>query len=161
MKYKLAEKKFFPELNRELWQIEAIADFGDVKKGDRGGWIEKEENLSQDGNAWVFGNAWVCDNAWVSGAAQVYGNTQVSGYACVHDAAEILVLGKLGDNNRDITCTPDKNRKMQISCGCFLGGIDAFEEAVRKKYGDNPNSDYMLILPLLRKKELEWRSNER
>ena len=45
---------------------------------------------------------------------------------------------------------------MQISCGCFLGGIEDFERAVLAKYGDDPNSDYMLILPLLRKKELEW-----
>ena len=45
---------------------------------------------------------------------------------------------------------------MQISCGCFLGGIDDFEKAVRRKYGDDPNSDYMLIMPLLRKKEAEW-----
>ena len=162
MKYKLAEKKFFPELNRELWQIEAVDDFGNVKKGERGGWVEREDNLSQDGNAWVYGNAEVYDNARVSGNAEVCGNAWVSdnaeayGNARVFDSAEILVLGKLGNSERFITCTPDKSHKMQIACGCFLGGIDAFEKAVRKKYGDDPNSDYMLIMPLLRKKEAEW-----
>jgi len=40
-----------------LFQIQALKDFGNVKKGELGGWIEKEDNLSQNGNAWVSGNA--------------------------------------------------------------------------------------------------------
>ena len=28
-----------------------------IQPGDLGGWIEKEENLSHDGTAWVFGDA--------------------------------------------------------------------------------------------------------
>ena len=56
-----------------LFQIEATANFGNVSKGDLGGWIEKEENLSQENNAWVYGNARVSGDAWVSGSA---------GFAC-------------------------------------------------------------------------------
>lgn len=40
-----------------LRRIKALRDFGDVKAGDLGGFIEKESNLSHDGNAWVFGDA--------------------------------------------------------------------------------------------------------
>lgn len=40
-----------------LHRIQALKSFGDVKEGDLGGWIEKEENLSHDGNARVYGNA--------------------------------------------------------------------------------------------------------
>ena len=168
MKYKLVEKKFFPELDRELWQIESVDYFVGAKKGERGGWIEKEDNLSQYGNAWVsdnarvydnawvYGNAMVCDNAVVGDTAEVYGAARVSGNAEVSNSKEILFLGKLGNWGRFITCTPDRSRKMQIACGCFLGGIDDFEKAVRAKYGDDLNSDYMLIMPLLRKKEAEW-----
>ena len=64
--------------------VAAIAAFG-VAAGDIGGWIEKEENLSVSGNAWVYGNAQVygkarvCGNARVSGNAQVYGDAQVYG----------------------------------------------------------------------------------
>lgn len=50
-------------LERKLYRIKALTSFSDVKEGDLGGWIEKEENLSQEGNAWVYGDAWVCDNA--------------------------------------------------------------------------------------------------
>lgn len=40
-----------------LQQIRAISDFGNIGKGDVGGWIDSERNLSQKGNAWVSGNA--------------------------------------------------------------------------------------------------------
>ena len=42
-KYKILEET--PPTNPKLHRIEALRDFGDVKKGDLGGWIEKEENL--------------------------------------------------------------------------------------------------------------------
>ena len=37
--------------SRELFRIKATRDFGGVKKGELGGYIEKEENLSHQGNA--------------------------------------------------------------------------------------------------------------
>ena len=50
-----------------LFQIQATASFGNVAKGELGGYIEKKENLSQEGNAWVSGNARVYGDAWVYG----------------------------------------------------------------------------------------------
>ena len=45
----------------ELWnrtatlhRIKATVEFGFVKVGELGGWIEKEENLSHEGKAWVL-----------------------------------------------------------------------------------------------------------
>ena len=45
----------------ELWnrtatlhRIKATVEFGFVKVGELGGWIEKEENLSHEGKAWVY-----------------------------------------------------------------------------------------------------------
>ena len=64
-KYKLT-KKAKVVFGRTLLQIEATVSFGAVKKGDKGGWVEKEDNLSQEGNAWVSGNAEVSGNARVS-----------------------------------------------------------------------------------------------
>ena len=51
---------------RKLFRIKATTDFGDVEKGELGGYIEKEENLSHYGDAWVesqkdyivFKNSW-------------------------------------------------------------------------------------------------------
>lgn len=42
-----------PEGN--VFRIKALKDFGEIKAGEIGGLIEQEENLSQDGNAWVSG----------------------------------------------------------------------------------------------------------
>ena len=52
---------------KTLFRIQALAGFSIFKKGEKGGYIEKEANLSQDGDAWVYGNARVYGNAWVSG----------------------------------------------------------------------------------------------
>ena len=56
-----------------LFQIEALISFGSVSKGELGGYIEAEKNLSVYGDAWVYGDARVYDNARVSGNARVYG----------------------------------------------------------------------------------------
>ena len=53
-----------------LYRIRAITSFGTVKEGDWGGFIEKDSNLSQEGDAWVSGNA--C----VYGDACIYGNVE-------------------------------------------------------------------------------------
>ena len=58
-----------------------------IAKGELGGWIEKESNLS--GNAWVSGNAMVFGDAEVSGNAEVYGYAKVSGDAKVSGNAEV------------------------------------------------------------------------
>lgn len=36
---------------RLLRRIRAICDFGRIKKGELGGWIENEKNLSHDGES--------------------------------------------------------------------------------------------------------------
>ena len=100
MKYKLT-KESKVEFGVKLYRIEALENnerYG-VDKGDKGGWIEKEANLSQDDNAWVYGDARVFGNALVYGDARVYDNAWVYGNARVYDNARVfgdaLVYGKL------------------------------------------------------------------
>ncbi|UNE54818.1 hypothetical protein [Bartonella machadoae] len=57
-----------------LYRIRALKDFADVKKGDLGGYIEKESNLSHDGDCWVY------DQARVFEKARVFGNAKIKGY---------------------------------------------------------------------------------
>ena len=62
-----------------LHRIRALVDIrAGVKAGAVGGWIEKEKNLDQDGEAWVSGKARVFGEAWVSGEARVFGEARVS-----------------------------------------------------------------------------------
>ena len=42
---------------KTLYQIKALKNFGNVKTGYLGGYVEKEENLSHEGNCWVDDNA--------------------------------------------------------------------------------------------------------
>ena len=77
-KYKLIKSKLLTGWGNPLFQIKALKDFGVVKKGDLGGVIESEKNLSHDGLAWVFGNGEVSGNGRVSGDGRVSGNGKVS-----------------------------------------------------------------------------------
>ena len=93
-KYKLTEETIIVN-GRTLYRIEALRDFAYIKKGDKGGFVEKENNLSQYGDSWVdddakvFGNAQVCGNARIYGNAIVRGNAQVYGHASVRGNAEV------------------------------------------------------------------------
>ena len=98
------ENKYKTKLDPKtgLLRIIALRRFSDVKKGDKGGLIEKEDNLSHTGNCWVyknatvFGDAEVYDDACVAGSARVYDNAKVFGnarvweYACVGGNAEVF-----------------------------------------------------------------------
>lgn len=93
-KYELTTNTKIVE-GRKVFQIKALINFGDVKAGDLGGYIEKEENLSHSGNAWVYDNAAVYDNAKICENARIYENVMVYdeaivyGETIVHDNAKI------------------------------------------------------------------------
>ena len=84
---------------RTLHKIMAVKNFGDVKAGDLGGWVENESNLSQIGNCWVYDEAIVCGNAHVQDCAEVFGHSKVSGYAKVSEYAKVLDHAKVSENS--------------------------------------------------------------
>src|SRR5574344_1941036 len=98
------EKKF--ELTEEtivlyghtLYRIKALKKFGNVKKGDLRGFIEKEDNLSQDGDCWIYDNAKVYDNALVSDNARVFDDAIVHGNAKVYHDAWVYQEAQVYDN---------------------------------------------------------------
>lgn len=70
-------------------RIRAIRDFGNIKAGDLGGWLEKEENLSHRGNCWVADNATIRGDARILDDAVVSGNATVYGRAIIRDGARV------------------------------------------------------------------------
>ena len=72
-----------------LHRIIALKDFGFIKKGDLGGFIEKEANLSQEGQCWVYNDAKVYENSLIYGAAQIYIKAIVHGEAEIGDHAMV------------------------------------------------------------------------
>ena len=104
-KYELTEETV-TVYGKTLYRIRAVRDFGSVKTGEFGGYIEKEENLSHFGDAWVYGNAKVygdarvSGNAWIYGDARVFGNARVSGNARVYGNAKVYGDARVSGNAR-------------------------------------------------------------
>lgn len=141
-----------------LYRIEALRDFGDVTAGDKGGFVQSELNLSQEGDCWIYGKAAVSGYAMVSGNAIVYGEAIVYGGAMVSGEAEVFgkaelfgkarVCGKASiksiqdyivfknwwSSGRYFTWTRSNN---MWKVGCFYG---TGEELITKAYADSEES---------------------
>ena len=102
-KYEITEiaHEEYPFLHR----IRALRDVGlDVKAGDLGGFVEREENLSQADNAWIYDDAiaagsavvdqhsqlrdWAvaCESAYISQGSVMSGNARAEGFAFLRGA---------------------------------------------------------------------------
>ena len=154
-------------LGKTLYRIKALISFRNVSAGDLGGFVEKEENLDQSGNAWVYdnamvygnawvsGNAWVCDNARVYGNARVGGDTRVSGNARVGGNARVDKIGSvfwisaIGSRNDTSTFFKCNDGKIRVSCGCFFGDLEEFSAKVKETHGENEYGRvYMLAIEM-------------
>ena len=104
-KYKLTDETIQVG-GHTLHRIEALTDFSDVYKGDKGGFVESEDNLSQSNDCWVyddakvFSSAMVSDDALVFGNAQVYDKARVFGVAFVFNDAVVCGDAEVWDNAR-------------------------------------------------------------
>lgn len=118
---------------KTLRRIRALKDFGSVKAGDVGGWIEKENNLS------VSGSAWVSDSA------------RVSDSACVSGSGDYITCGPIGRRGGITTIFRDDKKKVCVNCGCFSGTLDEFEKAAKATHGDTDHGkEYMALIALAR-----------
>ena len=144
-------------LGKKLFQIKALVSFGNVEAGDLGGYIEKEENLSHDGDAWVYGNAEVYGNAWVYGNAEVcgnawvYGNAEVYGNAKVYGNADYATIKGFGTCYRTTTFFRQKDGNVGVRCGCFYGDLNEFREQVRRTRERKIAEEYLMIADLMEK----------
>ena len=173
-KFELTTESITNEAGKKLFRIKALIDFGDVKAGELGGYVEKEENVSQADNAWVsgdaevFGNARVCGDAKVYGNAEVFGNAKVYGNARVYgdarvcgdawvcgnawvsgDADYALVQG-FGTEFRCTTFYRGKNKKIMVNCGCFHGDLEEFRKQVKETRSGKIAKEYLMIADLMK-----------
>ena len=110
-KYRLSDETrlWHGEYNGEkfgvtLRQLIALRDFSDVLSGARGGWVEDETALSQEGLCWiydensvVFAGAIVRDNARLTQPCVVSHDASISGNAWL-DAAQVSHHAQISDN---------------------------------------------------------------
>lgn len=83
---------------RTLYRIQALEDFGDVKTGDLGGFIESENNLSHESVCWVYDNALVFGDASVLDLAQIRDCATVCGAALVYEGAVVRGSARVCDD---------------------------------------------------------------
>ena len=88
-KFELTDKFVFNTFGIKLFQIKCTKSFKYAKEGDLGGYVEKDENLDQESDAWVYGDAQVFGDAQVYGDAQVFGDAWVYGDAQVFGDARV------------------------------------------------------------------------
>lgn len=148
MKYKLTNKKI-DYLGRTLYQIEAVKKFGNIAKGQKGGFIEKKSNLSQDGNAWVYnyamvyGNAKVRDNAKVYDCAMVRGDAVVRGNARVYGDALVCDNADVYENAKVYNHAKVRNNAKVYDCANVRSAAVVCDNAIVRS-----NSDYLIIGPI-------------
>lgn len=103
-KYELLQNYYIEHAGRTLYRIKALRDFGNVKTGDIGGYVQSEDNLSHEGDCWVYDNAKVFNsakihnNAIIFENAQVYDEAEVFGNARIHGDAKIYDNAGIFDN---------------------------------------------------------------
>ena len=185
---------------RKVYRIRSLRNFSNVKVGDVGGFVASEENLSQDGNCWVYDDAIVHDHALIRGDAAICDHSRIYDYSIIRDRAtvcgyaiirghtsiydlaivrsydsgypffihgcavirgsvivekssEILSIGPLGSRNAYTTFVK-QNNEIFVTCGCFYGDIDKFEERVLKTYEANNlyRSDYLNTIRFAKQK---------
>ena len=136
-KFELTTEFITNAFGKKLFRIKALVEFGDVKAGELGGYVEKEGNVSQADNAWVSGDARVYGDAWVYGDARVYG-----------DADYALVQG-FGTEFRCTTFYRGKNKKIMVNCGCFHGDLEGFRKQVKETRNGKIAKEYLMIADLM------------
>ena len=147
-----------------MYRIEVLTDFGEIKNGDKGGFIESENNLAHEGDAWVsnnahvygdacvFDNAHVYGNAFVSGCAQVYGNARVYGNAWLYDNTHVCGYAWVADNARVYGDANVCNDSSVFGSACVYGNARVYGDALVRGYacvcGDaeiSNKSDYIVF----------------
>ncbi len=130
--------EFVTFLGKALFRIKALVSFGDVAEGELGGFIERENNLDQSGDAWVYGDA------------RVYGDAQVCGNAWVQNCRDYSATSCFGSENRTTTFFRTKDGGISVRCGCFYGTLREFREKVKERHGDSRLAkEYLMLADLM------------
>lgn len=128
--------------NPKLHRIRALTDVGtDVHKGDLGGFVETEDNLDQEGFAWIGKDAIACEDSYIGGdailadsavardSAYVGNNAVIADHAVVQDNA--IVCGGYISGNSCICGSAILNSDEQTRCAPMIGGKQSIRAPAR------------------------------
>ena len=142
-KYELLKNDTITAPNgKTLYRIKALIDFGVVLAGSLGGYIEKEDNLTHTGNAWVYGDARVFGDALVSGNARVFGDD------------DLVWFSKVGTEQGTLTVYKSKDGSLLATRGCFSGTLDEFLAKSAKVHNERVKREYQLLIEVAKSRLL-------
>ena len=81
----------------KLYRIRALKDFGNIKAGRIGGYVESTANLSQYNSCWVHDNAKISGKATIHNNVQIFDNVQISDYVKIYDNVIVYGDAKISD----------------------------------------------------------------
>ncbi len=91
-KYALGDRTMQLTDGTILHRIQALKTFEDVfgntvTKGDLGGWVQSEDNLSHEGRSWIYDDARAYGKSRVLDDAALYGKAEISDQVVVSDTS--------------------------------------------------------------------------
>lgn len=113
-----------------------------ISKGDLGGWVESEDNLSQEGSCWIaddamsYGNGKVTGDAYICGHAVVFGNAvamdaaEMSGSAAAFGYAKVKGHSRMGDFASVLETASVSGRACLFGNAGVLGNARIYGDAV-------------------------------
>ena len=99
-KYELLKNDCINYKGRTLYRIIALRDFGYVCEGEVGGYVQSEDNLSHNGDCWVFDNAKVFNSAKIHDNATIFENAGIFDNATVFENARVCNNARIKYNAR-------------------------------------------------------------
>ena len=124
-KYRLTDEKMSTDLDLAAYRIVALRDFGSVKAGDLGGFIQKESNLSHDGDCWIDEYSMVVYNSIVRGDAQISYSDIWDG--CVIEGSAIIsgcnMGGQIKISGGNISDSRIEGRNITIKGGIITDSV--------------------------------------
>ena len=83
-----------------LHRIRALKDFGEVNKGDLGGFVENKNNLSHYGNCWIYDDAKAMDNSRIYDNSRMYDNSEMHDNSVMCDYSKMYDESKMYNNSK-------------------------------------------------------------
>lgn len=140
-KYELLQDDTINHNGRTLYRIKALISFDLVVVGELGGYIEKESNLDQSGDARVYGDA------------QVSGNARVRSFAVISERKMIFWASNVGTENGTLTVFNGKDGLI-VTRGCFTGTVEEFLAKSAEVHDEKTKREYQLLIEVAKSRIL-------
>ena len=130
-----------------------------VTKGEVGGWIEKYENLAQEGECWVHPNAIVCGDATVTDdaqiesgevgdAAQVMDEAVVKGKSIIKERARVYGFAVIDEESKiggtvRVNCKVQGKSEIEGNAFLFSVGESTASKEVAKMFGKKESEGFL------------------